>query len=193
MHMKQDIAHHPEGPVEAVLTDVEAFSALVREHQAGLRAFIRALGIEADWVDDVAQEVFLIAYRKQPQFESGKEFGRWLRGIARRLAANERRKEARHARLLSGALPDLLAAADGTAEAIVGGDTDRLLAAMNECLEHLPAHGRDLLCRRYEQGETAPALGLAFKLSPDAVRQMLVRLRAAVKRCVDGKLTEGAR
>jgi RNA polymerase sigma-70 factor (ECF subfamily) len=186
-------AYHQQGGPEPPQGGVETFTALVREHHAGLRAFIRALGIEADWVDDMAQEVFLIAFRKQGEFEAGKEFGRWLRGIARRLAANERRKDARHARLLSGALPDLLAAADGTAEEIVEGDTDRLLAAMNECLGHLPTHGRDLLCRRYQQGETAPALGLAFKLSPDAVRQMLVRLRAAVKRCVDRKLAESSR
>jgi hypothetical protein len=38
-------------------------SRAIREHQAGLRAFVRALGVEADWVDDVAQEVFLIAYQ----------------------------------------------------------------------------------------------------------------------------------
>jgi hypothetical protein len=31
---------------------VDEFSVHVREHQAGLRAFIRALGVEADWVDD---------------------------------------------------------------------------------------------------------------------------------------------
>ncbi len=143
-------------------------------------------------MDDLAQEVFLVAYRKQAQFETGKEYGCWLRGIARRLAANERRKEARHARLLSGPLTDLLTAADGPAEPLVEHDADQLIAAMNECLEHLPEHGRTLLCRRYEQGESAPVLGLAFNLSPDAVRQMLLRLRAAVKRCVEGKLAEAS-
>src|SRR6266478_3396862 len=116
MDVNHDTVHQQDPPAETAPADVEAFTALVREHQAGLRAFIRALGVEADWVDDMAQEVFLIAYRKQAQFESGKEFGRWLRGIARRLAANERRKEARHARLLSGALGDLLAAADNAIE-----------------------------------------------------------------------------
>jgi sigma-70-like protein len=83
------VAAGPPGEVAAgawCSGDVEKFSALVREHQAGLRAFLRALGVEADWVDDLAQEVFLVAYRKQAEFESGKEFGRWLRGIARRLA-----------------------------------------------------------------------------------------------------------
>lgn len=190
--MNPEIAHRQESSPDRNPADVETFSALVREHQSGLRAFIRALGVEVDWVDDLAQEVFLVAYRKQAQFETGKEFGRWLRGIARRLAANERRKEARHARLLSGPLTDLLAAADGPAEPLLERETDQLVAAMNECLEHLPEHGRALLCRRYERGESAPALGLTFNLSAGAVRQMLVRLRAVVKRCVQGKLAEAS-
>ena len=143
-------------------------------------------------MDDLAQEVFLVAYRKQAEFEAGKEYSCWLRGIARRLAANERRKEARHARLLSGPLTDLLAGAASPEERLLERDTDQLVAAMNECLEHLPEHGRTLLCRRYERGESAPVLGLAFNLSADAVRQMLVRLRAAVKRCVEGKLAEAS-
>jgi hypothetical protein len=48
----------PDKPVVsgAASGDLEAFTGLVREHQAGLRAFVRALGVEADWVDDVAQE-----------------------------------------------------------------------------------------------------------------------------------------
>jgi RNA polymerase sigma-70 factor (ECF subfamily) len=186
-----DTAHRQDTELEPARLDAEAFTALVREHQAGLRAFIRALGVGTDWVDDLAQEVFLIAYRKQEQFDSDREFGRWLRGIARRLAANERRKEARHARLLSGPLTDLVTAADS--EPLLEEHTEEMIAAMNQCLEHLPKHGRALLCRRYERGESAPVLGLAFNLSAAAVRQMLARLRAAVKRCVEGKLGEASR
>ena len=61
------------------------FEARVREHQAALRAFIRALGAEEAWVDDLAQEVFLVAHRRLNQFESGTDFGKWLRSIARYL------------------------------------------------------------------------------------------------------------
>ena len=64
---------------------------------------------------------------------------------------------------------------------------------MNECLEHLPEHGRTLLCRRYERGESAPVLGLAFNLSADAVRQMLVRLRADRKTLCGGQTRRGIR
>jgi RNA polymerase sigma-70 factor (ECF subfamily) len=173
---------------EAGPDDVDAFTGLIREHQAGLRAFVRSLGVEADWVDDVAQEVFLIAYRQRSRFESGKDFGRWLRGIARRVAANERRKEGRRSRLLSAALPELMPAEDAQVEELLDGGTAPILEALRKCVESLPERGRALLGRRYEQGDAAPALALAFKLTPDAVRQSLVRLRLAVKRCVEDKL-----
>ena len=86
------------------------FEARVREHQAGVRAFIRALGADEAWVDDLAQEVFIVAHRRLNQFEPGTDFGKWLRSIARYLVANERRKEARHSRLLPFAVVDALLA-----------------------------------------------------------------------------------
>jgi len=183
---------HKPASMGAAPDDVEAFTGLVREHQAGLRAFVRALGVEADWVDDVAQEVFLIAYRQRAQFESGKDYGRWLRGIARRVAANERRKEARHSRLLTAALPELMPAEAAPVEELLEGGTAPILEALRKCMGGLPERGRALLARRYEKGDTAPALALALNLSPDAVRQSLMRLRSAVKRCVEDKLHKGS-
>jgi RNA polymerase sigma-70 factor (ECF subfamily) len=82
---------------------IQEFEGWVKEHQSGLRAFIRALGVDEAWVDDLAQEAFIIAYRRLDDFEPGTDFGKWLRRIARNLAANERRKDARRSRLLPAA------------------------------------------------------------------------------------------
>ncbi len=54
--------------------EIGGFAELVREHQAGLRAFLRSLGVEPDWVDDFAQEAFIIAFQKRAIFEPGKDF-----------------------------------------------------------------------------------------------------------------------
>lgn len=84
------------------------FDLLVREHQAGLRAFIRALGADEAWVDDLAQEVFIIAYKKQSQFRPEEDFGKWIRGIARRQVMGERTKTARRYRILHDGISDIL-------------------------------------------------------------------------------------
>src|SRR5881628_2127567 len=154
------------------------FSELVREHQAGLRAFIRALGVEADWVDDLAQETFVVAFQKQQQFENGKDFGKWLRGIARNLVANERRKEARRARILNGPLTDYLVENQNVEETAGAVESQQLIQAMNDCVAQLPERSRALLQRRYEANENASELSRVFLMSPEAIRQSLMRIRA---------------
>ena len=164
----------------------EDFEIHVTEHQSGLRAFIRALGADDGWVDDLAQEAFIVAYRRRDEFEPGTDFGKWLRSIARRLVANERRKEARHSRLLPFAVADVLLqhAPDNQTG---GPDLDRLLPALRECVEGLPPRSRDLLQRRYAANENATTLARQLRINADAVRQQLTRIRAAVKECLGTK------
>jgi RNA polymerase sigma-70 factor (ECF subfamily) len=170
-------------------TGIGEFAELVREHQAGLRAFIRSLGVEADWVDDLAQEAFIIAFQKRASFESGKDFGRWLRGIARHLVANERRKEARRARLLDETLTDVLIDSAPVEDAGTV-DAGQLTQALEECIGRLPERSRALLRRRYEENENASALAIHFAMTAEAIRQALLRIRVTVKQCVERTLGE---
>lgn len=177
-------AFTPETSADARVAGLEA---LVRDHQAGVRAFIRGLGVDAAWVDDLAQETFLVAHRRLDDLEPGRDPGRWLRGIARHLAANERRKAGRRARLLAGGLADLLIDRGEPEEA---GPALGWLEAMRSCLLELPEEGRDLLQRRYADGEAAEAMAARLGVRADALRQKLLRLRQIVKGCVERKVGE---
>ena len=53
-----------------------AFDLLVLEHHVQVRAFGRSLGVEPEWVDDIAQEAFLTAYRDWKTFDSTRDFGK---------------------------------------------------------------------------------------------------------------------
>ena len=166
---------------------VAGFTELVREHQAGLRAYIRALGVETDWVDDLAQEVFVLAFQKRERFENDKDFGKWLRGIARNLVANERRKTARRARILNGPLTDFLIESQPAVETSGESNMQQLVQAMNDCIAQLPERSRVLLQKRYEANENASTLSRLFNMSPEAIRQGLMRIRLWVKQCVESK------
>jgi RNA polymerase sigma factor (sigma-70 family) len=66
---------------EAADGNSAAFAALVRKHQSALRGFLMRLTRgNAALADDLAQEAFLIAFRKIGQFGSGTFFG-WLCAI----------------------------------------------------------------------------------------------------------------
>ena len=166
----------------------DEFSDLIRVYQAGLRSFIRALGVETDWVDDVAQEVFVVAYRRREHFDNEKDFGKWLRGIARNLVMNERRKEARHARIMAGPFTDLMLEDQSAESPEDTTETARLVEAMNDCIGQLPERSRDLLRKRYDAENDASKLSSLFNMRPDAIRQSLTRIRAWVKRCIESKL-----
>lgn len=84
------------------------FDAFVTEHHVRLRAFVRSLGVEPDWVDDVAQEAFLTAFRDWDSFASARDPGKWVRGIAANIVRNELRKKARRQRILNHELAEIL-------------------------------------------------------------------------------------
>ncbi len=173
----------------AEAADLDQFTDLVREYQASLRAFIRMLGVDAEWVDDFAQETFLVAYRDFRSFDARKgPFPKGLRGIARNLVANEARKSARHARIENTWLPAALAR-DPEPEAPAL-DPDRAAAALKDCIGALSPENRRLLERRYGEETNASDLARQLGRSPVAVRQSLMRLRAAVRRCIEGKAGE---
>ncbi len=165
---------------------IPQFEGLVREHQVSLRVFVRALGVDEAWVDDLAQEAFLVAYRRLDSYENGTDFGKWLRTIARNLVANERRKSARRSRLLPSAVADVLLTQDSDTD-FVSSTLDELVPALRECVKQLPARSQDLLQRRYTAGGNAAAIARELRLTADSVRQSLLRIRLAVKKCIESK------
>jgi RNA polymerase sigma-70 factor (ECF subfamily) len=76
--------------------DQAAFQQLVERHQAAIRRFLRRL-LAGDYgaADDLAQETFLLAYRRMPSWKGSGSFISWLHAIAYRQFLQHRRKHAR--------------------------------------------------------------------------------------------------
>ncbi len=73
--------------------DVAAFAALVRMHQDKVRGFLRRMTKgDATLADDLAQETFLLAWKRIQQFRFEGSFSGWLFGIAYTRALMELRK-----------------------------------------------------------------------------------------------------
>ncbi|MDC0722878.1 RNA polymerase sigma factor [Nannocystis bainbridge] len=71
-------------------------------------ASLRRLGVPPEAQEDAVQDLFLVVYRRLPEFAGRSSLKTWIFGVARRVAARHRRTEARrlrrHARL--AAVPD---------------------------------------------------------------------------------------
>jgi len=76
--------------------DKAAFQLLVERHQSAIRGFLRRL-LTGDYgtADDLAQETFLMAFRKLQSLKSGGSFVAWLHSIAYRQFLQHVRKHAR--------------------------------------------------------------------------------------------------
>ena len=108
--------------------DVRAFDALVYRYQGRLTQLVRARLDSAIDADDVAQEVFVAAWRDLPQFRGRSQFKTWLFGIALNLCAEAARRHMR----LRRALGELDAPGSHCARPAWGADAPEWSAAIAE-------------------------------------------------------------
>jgi RNA polymerase sigma-70 factor, ECF subfamily len=76
----------------SVPDETAVFSELYRENVAFVWRSLRRLGVCERYVDDVCQEVFVIVHRKLSTFDATATMRTWLFGIARRVAADHRKR-----------------------------------------------------------------------------------------------------
>ncbi|QJX00624.1 sigma-70 family RNA polymerase sigma factor [Frigoriglobus tundricola] len=161
----------------------------VRKHQARLRASIRALGVRAEAVDDFAQDALFLAWQKRAEFDPAGEFGVWVVQIARRLVANERRKDSRRSRILAGEVTDLMLQLAQTADGPLT-DLERAetLSALQACLGELQPKAREMIRWRYFEQLSPGAIAGHLGRSSNYVRQSLLRLRRLLSECLERRL-----
>lgn len=165
------------------------FIQFIAEQHQQLRSFVRSLGVDPDWVDDLAQEAFLVAWRERNSFDQQQDYGKWLRGIARNLIRNELRKQGRHKRLLYKGLTELLLSATEP-ESVVESWADGRVPILRDCVEKLAPKSRKLIAGRYSDGWKAPDLADHLGMTAAAVRKALMRIREQLKQCIESQMVE---
>jgi RNA polymerase sigma-70 factor, ECF subfamily len=111
----------------------QTFAQLYAEHFAFVWRSARRLGVPLAAVDDVVQDVFLVAHRKLAAFEGRSSVRTWLFGIARKVARDYRPNAAHEPRELN---TDVLPTADSGPLALAQrAESARLLQAMLDELE----------------------------------------------------------
>lgn len=164
--------------------DIAAYGEIVRAYQHDIwRVTAFALG-GPDVTEDLVQQAFVIAYRRLDRYERGRDFGAWLRGIARNLARDQVRKRAREDARMKRYLHHLEARSVDDAD-----DREaRLCAALRACREELSATAREALSLRYDEGCDFGAVAAAMGRTVAGARQLLQRTRLSLRHCIEGRL-----
>ncbi len=166
-------------------SDHQWFIEQVRLEQAGLRVYVRGLGMRAETADDVAQEAFVVAFEKLQTFERGTNFGAWVRTIARFLVSKELRREDRRRRLLAEHVAEILSAENVPAPEEAAAKAE----ALKLCLGELPERWRTLVQQRYFENLAPSVIASHEGRSANEIRQALFRLRSALHECITRRIT----
>lgn len=166
----------------------ETFLRLFMRHEPELRAFIRACLPRGEAVDEVMQEVSLVAWRKFSTLTEVSQFARWACVIARFEILKFRRTKARDRLVLD---EDLMAqlAVEGAEEV---SERHRQLNALEGCVAKLPAERRGLALAAYAPETSIKELAAQLGRTEGSLYQLLARIRQELLRCVELTLAREA-
>lgn len=155
----------------AAAGDAAAFAALVRAHEAAVRRFLRRLAGEA--ADDIAQEVFLKAWRAAGHYRGDGRYRAWLMRIAWTLFLGARRADKRRdAREAAAPAPD------GRRDPDLAIDLERALSGLGQ-REKAAA----LLC--FGEGCSHTEAALIMDLPLGTLKSTVARARAALVKTLE--------
>lgn len=155
----------------------EAFGQLVARYQSPVCALAYSACGDISRSEDLAQETFIIAWRKLSTLEEPAKFKSWLYGIARNLINSAFRQQIRNP--LSGAepldehlmIPTTVLNPAGQA---ISKEEEEI---MWRSLEHIPETYREPLILFYREHQSIERVAEIMELSEEAARQRLSRGR----------------
>jgi RNA polymerase sigma-70 factor (ECF subfamily) len=166
------------------LGDLAAFGTLVGRYQASIRAFAALRMSVRCEAEDLAQETFVIAWRKLADFDPDTSLGAWLRRITHHLVRNHRRKF--RAEGVGGYQElELLWRSQ---ERMRPGDAEERVAALQDCLSRMDGPSRELLHDRYLEGMSVMELAERSGKGYSALTTQLYRLREVLAVCVENEM-----
>jgi len=164
------------------------FVKLLTEHQSVICAFVISLLPGAPGVDDVIQETNALLWTKRHQFEMGTNFRAWALTIARfQVMTHLRLLKQRRWVTLDDDVAELLA--DELEEQAEPEFTDKRIEALATCLGKLREEDRELLMQRYWRKVRLQDFAVSRGRSLSGLKVQLFRLRAALKRCIEDRVS----
>lgn len=164
------------------------FVSLLTDHQEVIRAYIITQIPGCSEVRDILQDVNILLWEKMHDFKLGTNFGAWACTVAYYKVLDYRKKQKKNGFLVfSNELASELSSESGKRR------VDELEAkrnALKYCLQKLPEKDRALLDARYNSptGEMEQ-VSVETGRSRGSLRVSLSRLRAALKDCINNRLT----
>lgn len=160
--------------------DLESFEKIVAAHEAEVRAFIAVRIDDPFEAHDLAQEVFLLLWRKLAEIDVDQPLRPWLLAVAKNVARQHRRK--------NRATP--VGGGDAVLEILHEQLNDReptpgpAFAALEHCVGKLDETARQLIHLRYKDGLGIREIGTLVGNQHSTITMRLFRIRSLQMDCI---------
>jgi RNA polymerase sigma factor (sigma-70 family) len=196
--MKANPTVEPEVPCDTALIELslagnrDAFGQIVARYKSPICALAYSACGNVARSEDLAQEIFIAAWRKLNSLQEPAQFKAWLYGIARNLINNAFRQQHRNpvagAESLEGEEP--VSPADEPDEQTISKEEETIPWHV---LSGMPEIYREPMVLFYRQNESIPQVADVLTISEEAVRQRLSRGRTLLNDRVTKVIQNGLR
>jgi RNA polymerase sigma-70 factor, ECF subfamily len=173
----QVVMRHLEG-------DPQAFGTLVDRYQTRLLNFVNRTIGDRERAEDLVQEVFIRVFRHLHRFDQTKKFSTWIYTIASNLAKNELRNRSRNPLVLFQTIKKNWEAdhrplqfEDTTARPDDLYRKRFLKDAVDQCVQRLPEHHREVFVLRELEGKSYQEIAEITGCNLGTVKSRLNRAR----------------
>jgi RNA polymerase sigma-70 factor (ECF subfamily) len=174
---------------ENKLSSSEELAADLATIQPRLYGFILKRLANREQTQEVLQRTNLVICQKAREFQSGSSFVAWAFTIAKFQIMAWRKTACASRLVFTGKVYELL---DRGAEEEAT-SVDERIPRLRSCLERLRESDRELIQRRYLDGEHIESIARTFARSIDAIGMRLLRIRKALARCIRTQLNQEPR
>jgi RNA polymerase sigma-70 factor (ECF subfamily) len=169
----------------------DAFTELVRSHQAKVRSYLGRFLRDGDIIDDLAQETFIAAFRSLETYKQQSTLGSWLLGIARNLALKHLRDEQRRRSRETDSLE--IAFSRWSERRLESEDSslqhhEQVVDALRDCIGGLQKHSASILRDAYVKGRSAAEIASDLGKTEGTIWVTLMRIRQSLRECIDEKM-----
>jgi len=160
---------------------------LVRAHGDAVFGFCLRVVRARALAEDVAQQVFLEAYRDLDRFQGRSSARTWLFSIAGHRCLDALKSQQRRSQRIESNEQAVIDFGDPGAGPVEQLDSARLRAALEDCLNVLSPEARATVLLRFQTGFTYQELAAALRATADALQVRVARALPALRRCLERK------
>ena len=163
--------------------ETDLYLQVVRRFELMLRGYLAGQLYNLAEADDLAQEVFIAAWRDLAGFRRGEDFGAWLRGIARNRLLAHFRTQQRRANAVERFQAEVARIAEQELDAAARNDESGRFDRMLHCISRLPEKLRRIVHAGLD-GARPAALAEELQTTVPAIYQLHYRANQLLRECM---------